>query len=248
MPKVFAHMLPTFLTGIPLENSTAVVIDVLRASTTMVHALGHGAQAIVPCLTVESALVAAQSYPPDTRLLGGERHGMLIPGFDLGNSPLDYTPAAVQGKTVIFTTTNGTRALLECKSAARVCVGAFVNRQAITAAVSTWEEDVHLVCAGTDGQLTAEDILFAGAVAGDLLTAAETPWTVGNVQAQMAQDFFQARSRTPELFRQCFFASLGAQNLVNLGMTKDIERAMGHDLFSCVPQWDAITGKITISD
>jgi len=229
-----------------LNGASAVVIDVLRASTTMIHALAHGATSILPCLTVESAMEAAQDLPLESRLLGGERHGKLILGFDLGNSPLDYTSGVVKNKTLIFTTTNGTRALLQCRSAAHVFIGAFVNRSAIAARLAMEDRDVHFVCAGTDGHFTAEDILFAGAAASDLVSAENSKWTTGNLQAQLAIDYFQARSRTSDTFRSAFFQSRGAQNLLALGMTRDIERAMEMDLFDCVPEWNPQTGLISL--
>jgi len=247
MPALHVQMLPQFLAGQPLQETITVVIDVLRASTTMIHALAHGASSIIPCLTVEEAQQTASRLPTDSRLLGGERHGRLIPGFDLGNSPLDYTLERVQGKTLVFTTTNGTRALLECRTAARVAIGAFVNRQAIVDLLSKEGRDVHLVCAGTDGQLTAEDILFAGAVASDLLSLDPSPWVAGNVQAQMAADYFQARSRSREQFCEAFSSSRGATNLIELGMTRDIDRCLEENLFSCVPCWEARTGMVQLN-
>jgi len=229
-----------------LNGASAVVIDVLRASTTMIHALAHGATSVLPCLTVDSAMAAARDLPLEKRLLGGERHGKLIPGFDLGNSPLDYPPDVVKNKTLIFTTTNGTRALLQCRSAVHAYIGAFVNRSAIVTRLAMENRSVHFVCAGTDGHFTAEDILFAGAAASDLVSAKHSGWTVGNLQAQLAMDYFQARSRTSETFRSAFFQSRGAQNLLALGMTRDIERAMEMDLFDCVPEWNSQTGLISL--
>lgn len=246
MFRVNIHMLPTLIDR-DLSGSTAVVIDILRASTTIIHALAQGAQSVIPCLSVEDAFTAARQFPRSECLLGGERHGQLIEGFDLDNSPLRYTPAVVRGKTIIFTTTNGTRALLACRQASQVFVGAFVNRSALVAALRRAAKDVHLVCAGTDGQLTAEDILFAGAVAADLLERAEDAWRIGSVQSQMALDFYYARSRDPQTFRDTVFDSLGARNLRELGMTADIDRALQADLFRCAPVWTARTGRIEVS-
>lgn len=248
MSTIYVHLLPTLTDHVSLTGSTAVVIDVLRASTTMIHALANGATAVVACLSVDDAQAASRSYVPSTRILGGERRGELIPGFDLDNSPLKYTPEAVGGKTIFFTTTNGTRALLESINAANVCVGAFVNRKAIVRAATNWGRDLHLVCAGTDDRLTAEDILFAGAVANDLLQSAPDQWVTGGVQTQLALDFYRARSQSPEIFRKSFLDSLGARNLLDLGMGADIERAMQNDLFDIVPVWSPVNGQIRIAE
>ena len=107
-------------------------------------------------------------------ILGGERGGLPIPGFDLGNSPAEYTRERVAGKTVVFTTTNGTRAMQRCKQASRVLLGAFVNFSAVCRELGGVEQVV-LVCAGTDGHVTREDTLFAGAVVDDLARAKKYP-------------------------------------------------------------------------
>lgn len=246
MPKIFVELLPEFLQGHSLANSSAVVIDVLRASTTMVQALANGADAVIPCLGIDDARSAAERLSPQPLLLGGERRGVPIEGFDLGNSPFEYTAETVSNKTVVFTTTNGTRALLMAREAARVYVGAFINRRAIVKRLCEDDCDVHLVCAGTDGQLTPEDILFAGAVTSDLLALPGSRWQTGNLSARMGADYFLARSRSPEDFQAAFLDGPGAQNLLELGMERDIEFAMKNDVVQIVPRWNASAGRITI--
>ena len=133
-----------------LDSAVAVVIDVLRASTTVVHALASGAQAVIPCETIDEAREQSTRRSSGTVLLGGERGGERIDGFDLGNSPLEFTPEAVAGKTIVFTTTNGTKALKQCASADRVLIGTFVNRAALLRVLQADGRPIHLVCAGTD--------------------------------------------------------------------------------------------------
>src|SRR5438132_10850132 len=106
-----------------------VVIDVLRAAPTIFQALAAGATEVVPCLEVEEAKKIAVQIARSA-ILGGERGGKQIPDFDLGNSPAEYTPERVAGKTVVFTTTNGTRAMLRCEAARRVLIAAFTNLSA----------------------------------------------------------------------------------------------------------------------
>src|SRR5262249_38742437 len=98
---------------------------------------------------------------------GGERGGKRIDGFDLGNSPLEYTRDRLNGKTLVFTTTNGTRAMLHSRQAARILIGAFVNLSALCRELES-ADAVDIVCAGTDRQITREDVLFAGAVGDEL--------------------------------------------------------------------------------
>ena len=154
------HLVPSLMPGPLPSGSVGVVIDILRASTTIVHALAQGARQVIPCLTVEEAEAVAGRLP-ERPLLGGERHARLIPGFDLDNSPLKYTRDVVAGRTIVFTTTNGTKALQQCSAADEALVGAFVNRRALVERLRTESRPVHLICAGTDGYLTADDVRHA---------------------------------------------------------------------------------------
>ncbi len=236
--SVRVWMLPELLERERLAEGVAVMIDVLRASTTIIHALANGANGVVPCKTVEEARAVAAGHGAGEVLLGGERGGTRIEGFDLDNSPLGYPPDAVAGKTIVFTTTNGTRALRACAAAARVLIGAFVNRSALARVLREDGRPVHLVCAGTEGQLTAEDVLFAGAAAWDA-TQPERPerFHPDDVQTQMAVDYYLTRSRDRERFLETIRESRGGQNLRALGMDADIERASQQDLFDVVPEW-----------
>ena len=167
-PQVYVHLLPALIPEGALRGGVAVVIDVLRATTTMIHALAAGCDAIMPCNEIEEARRIARSLPEGSALLAGERQGLPIDGFDLGNSPGDCTPDVCSGKTLVMTTTNGTRAILASLDAERVLVAAFVNRKATVEALKVEDRPIHLVCAGTDGQISLEDSMFAGALALEL--------------------------------------------------------------------------------
>ena len=136
MQSVHVHLLPQLVRPEELAGTTVVVIDMLRATTTIVEALSAGAVAVIPCGEIEEARQCARQRSP-AALLGGERGGRPIAGFDLGNSPAEYTAERVGGKTVVLTTTNGTRALLHSRQAARVLVAAFANCAATTAALES---------------------------------------------------------------------------------------------------------------
>jgi 2-phosphosulfolactate phosphatase len=148
-----------------MQGGVAVVIDVLRATTMMVHALSAGCTAVIPCAEVDEARSVAASFPPGEALLAGEREGLPIAGFDLGNSPRDCTRDVCRGKTLVMTTTNGTRAILACLGAERVLIGAFPNFAATAQILHADERRIHIVCAGTDGFVSYEDSLLAGAFA-----------------------------------------------------------------------------------
>jgi 2-phosphosulfolactate phosphatase len=124
--QIDVYLLPALVDPVELEGKAVVVIDVLRATTTIVHALAAGTSEVAPCEEIEDAKKLAATLGSKA-VLSGEREGLPIPGFDLGNSPAEFTRDRVAGKTLVFTTTNGTRAMHRCRHAARVLLGAFVN-------------------------------------------------------------------------------------------------------------------------
>jgi 2-phosphosulfolactate phosphatase len=131
----------------------------------MVHALGSGCREVVPCLEIDEAVAVANWLGRNHAILGGEREGLTIPGFDLGNSPDSYSPEICRGKTVVMTTTNGTRAILACQEACRVLVASFGNLEATIAVIRSQQGGhVAVVCAGTNGEISHEDTLLAGAI------------------------------------------------------------------------------------
>ena len=150
----------TVLPARDLSSTVCVVFDVLRATSSMITALAHGATEIYPVRTIEEALTLKVKMPE--ALLGGERHGDIIPGFQVGNSPLEYREQ-VRGRRIITTTTNGTIALRACEGAARVLVGAVLNIDALAAVLrQTWPQHVLIVCAGTFADFALEDCCAAG--------------------------------------------------------------------------------------
>ena len=153
-----------------LRDATCVVFDVLRATSTFVTALHNGAKAIIPVSEIAEALALRQKQPDV--LLGGERDGVRIRAaqtggidFDLGNSPREFTPEKVRGKTIISTTTNGTRALRACAGAQTVLAASFLNLTATAQFILRLRpEQIVLVCAGTRENRADEDVLASGAL------------------------------------------------------------------------------------
>ena len=159
------HLLPSLIPDGALSGGVAVVLDVLRATTVMIHALASGCEAVIPCGEVDEAIRVAGGLPSGSAILAGERHGLPIDGFDLGNSPGDFTPEVCRGKTLVMTTTNGTRAIMAGLGADEVLVAAFPNFGATVQRLHADVRPVHIVCAGTDGLVSYEDALLAGALA-----------------------------------------------------------------------------------
>jgi 2-phosphosulfolactate phosphatase len=246
--RLYVHLLPTLFEPADLRGCVAVVIDLLRASTTIIQALAAGATAVVACQEVDEARrTAAKLGGSGPVLLGGERGGVQIEGFDLGNSPLEYTPDRVAGRTIVFTTTNGTRALRRCAAADTARVGALTNRRAVLDWLAGEERPVHLVCAGTNGRITAEDCLCAGAFARELTDVARSH-TLANDDAQNAADLFRANSATTASLLAAMRNSRGGRNLTALGYGADIEAAARRDLFEIVPEYDPRSGRIVAAE
>jgi 2-phosphosulfolactate phosphatase len=146
-----------------VKGKTVVVIDVLRVCTTMAYAMSRGSERIIPVASVEAATNLAASLDKKVTLLGGEREGRKIDGFDLGNSPLEYTSEVVKGKTIILATTNGTRAISLSQGAKEVLVCSFVNMSAVLEYLVTVEEGpVIVACAGKERRFAIEDAVCAG--------------------------------------------------------------------------------------
>lgn len=144
-----------------LRGQTAVVIDVLRATSTIVAALDAGATAIHPVVSVADAVRLATSLGRGEALLAGERGGRRVEGFHLGNSPAEFTTERVHAKRVVMSTTNGTAALVAASAAQRTVVASLVNLSAVAAEVASAER-LAVVCAGHAGRFSMDDALCAG--------------------------------------------------------------------------------------
>lgn len=159
--KVRTYFTPAALEPSDLAGRTAVVIDVVRATSTMVTALAAGARAIYPTTSSEEAIKLASSLGREDTLLCGERRGLRIEGFDLGNSPAEFTKDAVGGRQLVMTTTNGTRAFLAASGADRVVAASFLNLEAVVDAVAG-DDGLTVVCAGKEDRFSLDDAVCAG--------------------------------------------------------------------------------------
>ena len=167
-------------------EAVVVVVDIFRATTTMAAAFSNGVRSIRPVATVEEA----QDYKVKGWLVGAERNVKRCPFADFGNSPFDYTPEKVSGKDVVFTTTNGTRAITIAKSAYRVITGAFINLQAVADYCLLHRHDVVVLCSGWQDKINIEDTLFGGALT-DVLLQTGLYETAGDA-AVIAKDMWEA--------------------------------------------------------
>jgi len=232
---IFVHLLPALFEPAELRGGIAVVMDVLRATSTTIQALASGATCVVPCGEIDEARRKAAEVAPGTALLGGERGGLPIPGFDLGNSPGEYTPQVVRGKRIVFTTTNGTRALIRAQEARRVLIGAISNLSAIVGVLEHESSPVHLVCAGTDGRITLEDVLCAGGIARCLHLGAGD-FEVADDATLLAISLFETCGRDYDRVLETLRQSRGGRNLIACGLESDIVHCAEQDRFAFVPE------------
>jgi 2-phosphosulfolactate phosphatase len=163
-------------------------------------------------------------------LLGGERSGKPLTGFDLGNSPREYTCKVCRGSTLVMTTTNGTRALLKAAGATRTLLAGFVNYSAVCEQLRQDARPLHIICAGTEGRVTLEDTLLAGAFLDFLSDVFEICL---NDAARLAWDSFDTHGR---VLLGALEISHGGANLRRLGYDEDIKAAAQVDLFNIVPE------------
>ncbi len=147
-----------------IADRVAIVIDVWRASTSIITALANGCKGIIPVAEVEQAKELAKKFLPNAILLGGERNEMPIPGFDLSNSPLDYTTERVKNKRIIFTSTNGSQLFNLARSAEMVTVGGFLNVSLLSNFILTRQQDITILCAGKNGGFGLEDAVCGGMI------------------------------------------------------------------------------------
>ena len=144
-----------------VKDKVVVVVDMLRATSVITTAIHSGALSVIPVVTIEEALEIYRE-DKDNYILGGERKAMKIEGFHCSNSPLEYTEELVDGKHIILTTSNGTRAIKACESASYIFIGAMINAMAVAEKLLEIKEDVVIVNAGTYGEFSMDDFICAG--------------------------------------------------------------------------------------
>jgi 2-phosphosulfolactate phosphatase len=219
-----------------VQGRTIFVIDVLRATTAMCAALYHGARALIPVASTEEALRLAQTIGSADVLLAGEKNCVRIPGFALGNSPLEMTEHAVKGKTIVVTTTNGTKALLAAQGAAAVYVAGAVN---LTAAGERAREaleqrrDVVILCSGRGSAFGLDDAYCAGRLAVEAL-GGRKPRKGLNDAALASLDLVR---RYGDNWERPLSYSRAGRELTRLGFGTDVLDAARLDAYPVLPHF-----------
>jgi len=232
--KLDVYFTPLGLTAGDLAGRGVVVIDVLRATTTIVCALANGARAVVPAASSEDAVKMTANLERDGFLLAGERKYLAIPGFSLGNSPREMTADLVGGKTVYLTTTNGTPALVAAQGADPVLVGAAVNFSAVADRardVLRDRGDLVIICAGREKQFALEDAYAAGRLVKAVKKGTRN--LVLNDSAHVALGLTQRYKHWLDAFTAC---EAGRQ-LEELALAEDVTFCAEADRFAIVPTY-----------
>jgi len=190
---------PVARASLKLAGAGAVVIDAIRATTTIVAALSAGCREVAPCRTAEEVRAEAARRPPGSVVTAGERLGVRIEGLDYNNSPSVMTPENVGGRTLLLTTTNGTQAILDAMAAETVLIAALPNRRAVARRLAALGRRVVFVSAGTVGTVSCEDTLVAGAVIASLMDTKKGPGPFSATCAKRVQDPFSFHPDNPAL-------------------------------------------------
>lgn len=227
MRKVEICFSPELIHLHELKGKIVVVVDIFRATSTMVAALAHGVKEILPFADLEACrLMQDKGF-----LIGGERNGLTAPGFEMGNSPVAYLSGEYSGRKLAMTTTNGTQAIEKSRGAAEILIGAFPNLQATVSYIQAQDKDVLIHCAGWKGHFNLEDSLYAGALAKSL----ETTHEANEDGALAMKSLFEKEGHNLKGFLS---QASHAKRLQNHGIERDIDFCLTLDLYQIVVKLD----------
>lgn len=218
---------------IDLANRTVIVIDVLRATSTIITALAHGATGVVPVETVGQAKQCSTAED----LLGGERYCKKITGFHAGNSPFEYTGDHIAGKRIVMTTTNGTRAIQKAARADHILAGSFINARACAQAAVSLRKDIALLCAGTQDTFALEDGLCAGLLVHELMQTAPLPSstvTANDLGTTLLSAYLYHEHNLLHVLSNC----ASGKRLIKLGFERDIAYCASINTVPLVPYFN----------
>lgn len=228
--RLDVFLTPGELSPSDILDRTVVVIDILRASTSIVQALAEGAKSIYPVASIEEALRLANTFGRDDVLLCGERKCLPIEGFDLGNSPREFTRDRVAGKMLVMSTTNGTHVLSLTGGAERVLIASLLNLQAVVDELARVGAAPVVVCAGRDKHFALEDATCAGLIATRLTEGQPNAWTLNDgARAAIAL----AREFPPE--EALLRSTASGRAVESAGLEADLEFCARMDTHAIVP-------------
>ena len=228
--RIDAYFAPGHVTDGDVDGRVAVVIDVIRATSCITEAIANRAKTIVPTASIEEATKLGGSLDISQTLLCGERRGVPIEGFDLGNSPAEFTAERIQGKQLVMTTTNGTRAFLAAQDADRILSASFLNLTAVIEAVGIGS-DIAVVCAGKDDLFSLDDVVCAGHIIQGVAARQDEP-IVFNDAARAAATLAERFEPSAEFFAR----TAAGQALIDVGLESDLALCAEVDKHTIVPE------------
>jgi 2-phosphosulfolactate phosphatase len=239
-PALYTVFSPSLLHLYDVSNTIVVVIDVLRATSTIATVLYNGAREIIPVDSVERCIQLGKELECIT---AGERDGQVAPGLQYGNSSFEYPRSFVEGKTLVLTTTNGTKLLhmALAKGATEIITGSFLNLSAVCDHLKEMKKNVILGCAGWKDRVNMEDSLFAGAV----VAAIKDHFTINCDSSRMAENLYQLAHNDLYDFMKKNEAS-HYHRLMNFGLEKDIRHCLTPDLANILPEY--YNGKLVLQE
>lgn len=233
--KISIFFTPLGLSSTDIANKPVIVVDILRASTTIIAALANGAKAVVPAGATDEAIRIAQNLERDTTLLAGERRGERISGFALGNSPLEMRSELVSGKTLVMSTTNGTPAIQAAEAGNPVVIGAATNFAAVVEHLRplvTEAGELAILCAGREKGFALEDAYAAGRFAQALIVPGTRRRSELNDAAVAALELIK---RYGDRWKRAVSSSAAARELARKGFKDDVLAATECDSYDLIP-------------
>ncbi|MBK5239709.1 2-phosphosulfolactate phosphatase family protein [Clostridium sp.] len=212
-----------------IENKTVVVIDMLRATSVIVTALNNGCKGVIPVLTVEAAADIVRNSKEEF-MLGGERDALKIEGFHYSNSPLEYTRDTIEGKTLVMTTTNGTKAIKGCVGASSILIGAMINAKSTAKRIIELNRDVVIVNAGTYGEFSIDDFLCSGYIINCVLKEIEADLS------DIAVTSHYIYKNNEDIYSFIKYAS-HYKKIMELGLEADLDYCCRKDIIDMVPEY-----------
>lgn len=210
-----------------MEGKNVVVIDVLRATSVITTALFNGASEVLTAVEIEEAL----KYKDENTLLGGERKALKIDGFDLSNSPIEYSREAVFGKRIVLTTTNGTKAINKSMKAEKIFIGCMLNGKAAAKKIIEDDKDAFIVCAGTHGNFSLDDFICAGKIINDIIEGKDAK--IDDFAAAALLAYRDNRNDVISYVKNAFHYKY----LISIGLEEDIKYCFREDAFDIVPEY-----------
>jgi len=204
------------------RGRTAIVIDVLRATTSIVTAVTNGVDSLIPVMTPDEAFELREQHG---HFLAGEQNGLMIEGFDFGNSPLEFQKNRVEGRTLVLCTSNGTKAIVKASIAEKILIASFLNAAAIVGHATKLGRDIVILCSGTIGQRTLEDTVCGGMIA----AALDGELTPNALEAK--ETYLKYKNG----ISRCLKDSHHGKDLIRLGFAKDLDYAAQIDITDTVP-------------